>query len=73
MADFMFKPPYLHRYPRTEVGVEVVSKLEITEKERASIGPLLETVSPALAEAFRSYTLDPKLFEVAFERPSDKK
>jgi glutamate racemase len=73
MADFMFKPPFLHRYPRTEVTVEVVSKLEITEQERASIGPLLEAVSPAVAEAFRNYTFDPKLFEVAFERPSAKK
>ena len=73
MADFMFRPPYLHRYPRTEVTVEVVSKLEITEQERASIGPLLEAVSPAVAEAFRSYTFDPKLFEVEFNPPPPKK
>jgi glutamate racemase len=73
MADFMFKPPYLHRYPRTDVSVEVVSKLEITEQERASIGPLLEAVSPAVAEAFRNYTLDPKLFEVTFEQSPAKK
>ncbi len=73
MADFMFKPPYLHRYPRTDVTVEVVSKLEITEQERAAIGPLLEAVSPAVAEAFRNYTLDPKLFEVEFEQPAAKK
>ncbi len=72
MADFMFKPPYLHRYPRTEVSVEVVSKLEITERERATIGPLLDTVSPGMAEAFRNYTFDPRLFEVTFERPTEK-
>lgn len=73
MGDVIFRPPYLRRYPRTEVTVEVVSKLEITEQERASIGPLLETVSPAVAAAFRSYTLDPKLFEVEFEKPAAEK
>lgn len=72
MADFLFKAPYLHRYPRTDVSVEVVSKLEITEQERAAIGPLLEAVSPALAGAFRNYTFDPRLFEVAFTPPSDR-
>lgn len=72
MADFIFKPPYLHRYPRTEVSVEVVSKLEITEQERATIGPLLDAVSPSMAEAFRNYTFDPGLFEVTFERPPTK-
>jgi glutamate racemase len=72
MADVLFRPAYMHRYPRTEVAVEVVSKLEITERERASIGPLLETVSPAVAEAFRNYTLDPKLFEVEFKPPTDR-
>jgi glutamate racemase len=69
MGDVLFRPAYLLRYPRTEIEVEVVSKLEITEQERASIGPLLEAVSPAAAAAFRSYSLDPKLFEVAFEKP----
>ena len=69
MADVLFRPAHLGRYPRTDVTVEVVSKLEITEQERASIGPLLEAVSPAVAAAFRSYTLDPKLFAVTFEKP----
>jgi glutamate racemase len=73
MADVLFRPAHLDRYPRTDVTVEVVSKLEITEQERASIGPLLEAVSPAVAEAFRNYTLDPKLFEVAFEKPPAEK
>jgi len=72
MADFLFRAPYLHRHPRTEVVVEVVSKLEITDEERASIGPLLEAVSPATARAFRSYTFDPGLFEVEFEPPAAK-
>jgi glutamate racemase len=69
MADVVFRPPYLNRYSKTEVTVEVVSKLEIAEQERAAIGPLLEAVSPAVAAAFHGYTLDPKLFEVVFELP----
>ncbi|MCK7481852.1 MAG: aspartate/glutamate racemase family protein [Candidatus Moduliflexus flocculans] len=72
MADFLFKAPYLNRYPRTDISVEVVSKLEITERERAAIGPLLEAVSPAVAEAFRNYTFDPRLFEVAFTPAAQK-
>jgi glutamate racemase len=73
LGDVLFKPAHLGRYPRTEVEVEVVSRLEITDEERAAIGPLLEAVSPAVAAAFRGYTLDPKLFEVAFEKPVEKK
>lgn len=72
MADFMFRPPYLHRYPQTAVTVEVVSKLEITEQERKSIGPLLYVVSPAAADALQNYVFDPGLFEVKFKRPAEK-
>ena len=73
MADFMFQPPYLGRYPRTEVSVEVISKLEITKQERASIGPLLRAVSPQTADAFENYTWDPGLFKVKFTPPPEKK
>jgi hypothetical protein len=62
MADFLFSQQYLGRYPRTEVTVEVVSKLEITERERNAIGPLLRAVSPATADALANYRLDPGLF-----------
>jgi len=72
MADFLFKPPYLRRYPRTDVAVEVVSKLEITPQERDAIGPLLRTVSPAVADAFQNYVFDPGLFAVEFKRPEEK-
>ncbi len=72
LGDVLFQPAYLHRHPRTEVAVEVVSKLEITEQERGAIGPLLEAVSPDVAAAFRNYTRDLKLFEVSFERPKKK-
>ncbi len=73
MADRLFDPAYLHRHQRTNVSVEVVSKLEITEQERGSIGPLLEAVSPEVAAAFRGYTLDPKLFKVKFKAPPTNK
>ena len=72
MADILLQSRYLNRHPKTEVAVEVVSKVEITEQERASIGPLLEAVSPAVAEAFRNYRHDPGLFEVKVEEPSPK-
>jgi glutamate racemase len=62
MADFLFSQQYLGRYPRTEVTVEVVSKLEITEQERNAIGPLLRAVSPATADALANYRLDTNLF-----------
>lgn len=72
MGDVLFRPAYLHRHPRTEVAVEVVSKLEITEQEQRAIGPLLETVSSTVAAAFRNYTLDPKLFAVGPDRSKRK-
>ncbi len=72
LADFMFRPPYLHRYARTDVTVEVISKLEITEQEINSIGPLLRPVSPATADALRDYVHDPGLFEVDFKLPAKK-
>ncbi len=70
MADFMFRPPYLHRYPGTDVTVEVVSRLEITPEKKAAIGPLLRAVSPATANAFESYLFDPKLFKVRYIPPA---
>ena len=73
MADFIFQPPYVGRFPRTEVSVEVISKLEITKQERASIGPLLRAVSPLTADAFENYTLDPCLFKVKFTPPPEEK
>ncbi len=73
MADFMFREPYLRRHPQTDVDVEVVSFLEITEQKRNSIGPLLRTVSPVTADAFWNYTHDPQLFKVKFTPPVKEK
>jgi len=70
MSDFMFRPPYLDRYPQTQTSVEVVSKLEFTEQERGAIGPLLRAVSPATADALDRYTFDPDLFQTSFQPPN---
>ena len=67
MADFMFQPEYLNRYPETNVTVEVVSKTSISPDEIASIKPLLEKVSPETAEAFANYQYDPELFDAKFD------
>ena len=72
LADFMFRPEYLHKHPETSVTVETVSKLEITAEEIASIGPLLRTVSPAAADSLENYELKPDLFEVDFKAPPKK-
>lgn len=71
MIDFMFRLPYLHRYLKTDVSVEVVSKLEIPEEDRAAIGPLIRAVSPAAAEALDEYVHDPRLFKVRFRPPRE--
>ncbi len=63
LADFLFAPSLLHRFPETEVTVEVVSKIVITREMIESIGSLLQTVSPPTAEALRLYRHDPELFD----------
>ncbi len=63
LADFLFAPTLLHRFPGTEVTVEVVSKTVITQEMIESIGFLLQAVSPPTAEALRLYRLDPNLFD----------
>ncbi len=67
MSDFLFRPPYLHRHPHTQMSVEVVSKLEFTEERRNAIGPLLRAVSPAMADALHHYTFDPDLFQTSYQ------
>jgi glutamate racemase len=69
MIDFLFEPQYLNRYPKTKVSLEAVSKLEITDQVKASLSPLLATVSPATAEALQNYAFDPELFKVSFKKP----
>jgi hypothetical protein len=47
--------------------VEVVSKTLITEDMIASVGSVLESLSPETAEALRRYRHEPGLFEAQLE------
>lgn len=67
MADFLFQPPYLHRYLKTFVDIEVVSKTKITPEEINSLAKLLQQVSPATTQAFANYRYDPELFIAHFD------
>ena len=67
MADFLFKPPYIHRYPKTDVTVEVVSQTTISQQEKNSLAKLLQRVSPSTATAYENYQYDPELFDAKFD------
>jgi glutamate racemase len=67
MADFLFEPSKLNRYPETKVTVEVVSKTEITPDKMASLYSLLEMTSPPTADALLNYQFDPDLFDAKFD------
>ena len=67
MADFMFAEPYLHRFPQTQVSVEVVSLVKIGEDMIISIGSRLQPISPQTAEALENYVYDPTLFDPRLE------
>lgn len=67
MADFLFKPPYINRYPKTKVTVDIVSKTKISEQEINSLSCLLQQVSPLTAEAFQNYQYNPELFDAKFD------
>jgi glutamate racemase len=63
MNDFLFQNTHTDRYRSTDVSVGVVSMVEIEEDRIRSIGTWLEGLSPQTADALRSYTHDPELFE----------
>lgn len=67
MADFLFEPSKLNRFPETNVTIEVVSKTEITPDKMASLGSLLEMTSPKTADALFNYQFDPNLFDAKFD------
>ena len=62
MGEVLFPPGAKRRAERPEVRVEVVSRAVITPEESASIGGLVESVSPATAGALRTYQLKKDLF-----------
>jgi glutamate racemase len=63
LADVLFEPTYLGRYPKTQIAVRVVSMVEIDHQKIQSLGKWLSAASPDTAEALRRYELDPSLFE----------
>lgn len=67
MADFLFENNKLHRFPQTHVKVEVVSKVEINEKKKNSLDPLIRSVSPLTADALQNYRHDAELFDAKFD------
>ena len=67
MANFLFESEYLNRYPETRVTIDVVSKTEVSEQERESLGTLLRISSPETDKAFQNYRYDPELFDAKFD------
>jgi len=62
MADVLFPHGGERRSDKPDITVEVVSRAFISPTETASIGALLEPVSPATATALKNYTLNKDLF-----------
>lgn len=67
MVDFMFESPYLHRFPKTQVEIEVISKTVFTEEMIHSVGLLLRKISKETAEALKNYQYIPDLFDPRIE------
>ena len=62
MSDVLFPAGPAQRHTSPQITVRVVSRAVITSAEVASIGALLEPVSPATAFALRTYELKRDLF-----------
>jgi glutamate racemase len=73
MVDFLLPEPLKQRYPAAEVSVRAVSMIPIPDASTASIGRFLQSVSPATADALRSYEQEENLFEwrSLVEKPAD--
>jgi len=67
MVDFMFESRYLHRFPQTQVEIEVISKTVFTEEMIHSVGVLLRKISLETAEALKNYQYVPELFDPKIE------
>ncbi len=62
MLDVLYPQERIGRFPKTEVAVRVLSKVEISAEKIAALGPILEKMSPAAAKALAAYELKPNLF-----------
>ncbi len=63
LGDFLFRTDYLHRYPETDVSVEVYSQPVLPRQRLENIARLIEKRSPQTAEALRQCQFTPDLFE----------
>jgi len=62
IADILFSMCTSHRFEESMINIEVVSKAEISEEKRKSVGGLLYEISPQTAEALKHYKWDETLF-----------
>jgi glutamate racemase len=62
MVDALVTPQLRARFERTEIEVTVVSKVEISEERRLSIGRAVRPVSGRTADALLAYEWQPELF-----------
>lgn len=63
MVDFLFRPRRHNRYMQSDISVRVVSMVEISQEQIASIGEYIKKQSPQTAEALENYDLEEKLFK----------
>lgn len=67
MADFIFDKQYLNRYSKTNVKVEVVSRVKISDQKKNSLDSLLLAISMPAAKALMGYKYLPNLFDAKFD------
>lgn len=63
MADVVFPQKQKGKYSGAATDVRIVSRVEVTPEEAASLGSLLERVSQPTARALRACEVKPDLFE----------
>jgi glutamate racemase len=63
MIDFLLPSSSQHRYPQTDITVNVVSMIDIPADRLDSIGRYLHTASPVTETALQNFELIPALFQ----------
>jgi len=62
MTDFLFQPEKMNRFEKTDISVEVVSKIEILHERGDALNQFIESISPKTAEALVNYKMKEDLF-----------
>ena len=63
MTDFLFQPEKMNRFEKTDISVEVVSKIEIIHEREDAFNRFIESISPKTAEALVNYKIIENLFQ----------